>query len=318
VRHTIRHQVFKRFCAALTALVFMGPLPGVIALAADRFDMAITVDDLPAHGAVPKGMTRTGIAQSYLQTLKAHKVVEAYGFTNSSKITREPGSEAVLDLWRAAGYPLGNHTYSHMNLARATSLDAWIADLEAGEPEVAKRMPGKAWKILRYPNLVATASDPTWHDGVMTYLKAHGYKIAEVTVSFDDWAYTEAYARCTVTGDQAAIAAMQAQYLKQVDDGIVRMKALSTRVYGRVIPQVLLTHIGGFAALMLPQVMDKLDAAGAHYVTLSKAQSDKAYKAPDPLAGNNTMMERSAKAKGIDISDIVKMAPTANIDALCR
>jgi peptidoglycan/xylan/chitin deacetylase (PgdA/CDA1 family) len=308
----------KSFSAAIAFSVLAGLFAGHTALAADRFDIAVTVDDLPVHGAVPQGMTRTGIAQSYLDTLKAHKVVEAYGFTNSSKITREPGSEAVLDLWRATGYPLGNHTYTHMNLGRAASLDAWIADLEAGEPEVAKRMSGKKWKVLRFPNLVAAASDPAWHDGAISYLKTHGYKIAEVTVSFDDWAYTEAYARCTVTGDQAAIATMQTQYLKQVDDGIVRMKALSTRVYGRVIPQVLLTHIGGFAAVMLPQVMDRLDAAGAHYVTLSKAQSDKAYKEVDPLAGNNTMMERSARRKGIDISDIIKMAPTTNIDAMCR
>jgi hypothetical protein len=30
--------------------------------ARDRFDVAITVDDLPAHGPLPAGMTRAGIA----------------------------------------------------------------------------------------------------------------------------------------------------------------------------------------------------------------------------------------------------------------
>ena len=59
---------------------------------------------------------------------KANGVPEAFGFVNAGKIAGTADGEAVLDAWRAAGYPLGNHTYSHMNLANAPSLDAWIAD----------------------------------------------------------------------------------------------------------------------------------------------------------------------------------------------
>ncbi len=46
--------------------------------AAERFDIAITVDDLPMHGQLPPGMTRLGIAQATLATLKAHGVPEAF------------------------------------------------------------------------------------------------------------------------------------------------------------------------------------------------------------------------------------------------
>lgn len=82
---------------------------------ADGFDIAITVDDLPAHGPLPEGMSRLGITLSYLNTLKRHHVPQAYGFVNAVKISREPGSEAVLDAWRSAGYLLGNHGYSHLS-----------------------------------------------------------------------------------------------------------------------------------------------------------------------------------------------------------
>ncbi|MDC7683073.1 polysaccharide deacetylase [Asticcacaulis sp. BYS171W] len=286
--------------------------------AAERFDIAITVDDLPAHGPLPKGMTRDGIASSYLATLKANKVPEAYGFANPSKMTTEPGSGVVLDLWRNADYPLGNHTLTHMGLAKAPSLAAWLADLEAGEPEVAKRMDGWTWKVLRFPFLNATANDPARRAGAMAWLSEHGYAIAEVTVSFDDFAYTDAYARCLAKGDTATIKAMEVQYFKQVDDGIVRMKALSQKVYGRMIPQVLLTHLGGWSAHTMPVVMQKLDAAGARYVTLSQAQSDAAYREADPLRGNGPMMERAAKRKGIAIDEVIKPAPTANVKELCK
>ena len=57
-----------------------------------------------------------------------------------------------------------------------------------------------------------------------------------------------------------------------MDAGIARMKALSERVYGRVIPQVLLTHMGAWSAATLPGVMARLDAAGARYVPLAQAQ----------------------------------------------
>ncbi|TFW34640.1 polysaccharide deacetylase family protein [Massilia horti] len=283
------------------------------ACAADRFDIAITVDDLPVHGTLAQGMTRLGIAEAHIATFKAHHVPEAFGFVNARGIEREPGSEAVLDAWRKAGYPLGNHTYSHLNLDKAPTLEAWEADVIAGEPAVSTRMQGADWRYLRFPNL-SGGSDKSRHDGARAFLEARGYRIADVSVSFDDFAYTDAYRRCVEKGDTQTIAAMKAQYLKGVDDNIARMKAVSQRVYGRVIPQVLLTHIGGWSAIMLPEVMAKLDAAGAHYVTLAQAQSDPAYAETD----GGTVMSRAAAKKGINISDIPAAQPKNNINLLCR
>lgn len=275
------------------------------------FDIAITVDDLTAHGALPQGMTRVGIADSYIATLKAHHVPQAWGFVNAKRVTQEPESEGVLAEWRKAGYPLGNHTFSHMNLASAPSLEAWEADAEAGEPLVAKYMPGQDWHYLRFPNLNV---DPARADGAMAWLKAHGYREADVSAAFSDWAYTDAYARCLAKGDTAAIDAMKVQYLKGVDDGIARMLATSQRVYGRNIPFVLLTHIGGFASIMLPETLDRLEKAGAHYVTLEQAQSDAAYQ----VTGGGDLIERTAKLKGISLADIPGPASTDNVKDLCK
>lgn len=280
--------------------------------AQDRFDIAITVDDLPAHGPLPTGMTRAGIAQSYADTLRARGVPEAWGFVNAIRVIQDPSSEAVLGVWRRAGFPLGNHTYSHVNLGRAASVEAWEADTTAGEALVAKYMPGQDWHYLRFPNL--SVGDGDRRDQAVTWLKSKGYREADVSVAFSDWDYTDAYARCLAKGDQATIDAMKAQYLKGVDDGIVRMKAVSQRVYGRIIPQVLLTHIGGFSAVMLPEVMKRLDAAGAHYVTLAQAEADPAYAD----WGGGSVMDRTAKAKSISLSDIPSPASADNAKNLCR
>ena len=284
---------------------------------ADGFEIAITVDDLPAHGALPQGMTRAGIAQSYIATLKRHGVRQAFGFVNAGLIEHEPRSAGVLTQWRQAGYPLGNHTYSHLNLDRATSLEAWEADVERGEPLVARQMPRGGWRWLRFPNL-AGGSDPARHDGAAAYLAARGYRIADVSMSFSDWAYTDAYARCVAQGNDSAIAAMKADYLQGVDQGIAWMKATSMQVYGRIIPQVLLTHLGGWSAMMLPQVMARLDAAGARYVPLAKAEADPAYAKAQALPGGGDIMERFARANHREMPAITRPTIPANLDTVCR
>jgi peptidoglycan/xylan/chitin deacetylase (PgdA/CDA1 family) len=298
---------------SFVGLLLLATVAAGHATAAEPFDIVITVDDLPAHGPLPPGMTRLGIAEAHICTLQAHKVREAYGFVNAAKLKDDPDAQAVLRAWRAAGYPLGNHTFSHMNLSRAATLAAWEADVEAGEPALATLMQGADWHYLRLPNL-SDGTDKERHDGAFGYLGNHGYRIADVSVAFSDWVYTDAYARCVAKGDTASIEALKAQYLKGVDDGIAHMKAVSNRVYGRMIPQVLLTHIGGWSAVTLPEVLDRLDAAGARYVTLAQAQADPAYAQP----GGGSVMTRTAKRDGISLSDIP--APTSPLDAksVCR
>ncbi len=285
--------------------------------AADKtgFDIAITVDDLPVHGSATPGLSRVDIANNYINALKAHKVPQAYGFVNAVGIQREPGSEEVLKVWRAAGFPLGNHTFTHNNVNSGTP-EAFEADIVANEATLQTYMGGNNWHYLRFPFL--SAGDAAHHDAVKTWLDAHNYRIADVSAGFDDWAYTDTYNRCLARNDQASIAILKQRYLAGVDAGIVRMKALSQAVYGRMIPQVLLTHIGGFASIMLPEVLNRLDAAGAHYVTLEQAESDPAYAETDPRAGDGSLMERTAYETGKDISKVPAGANSAGIDGMCR
>lgn len=293
------------------------PTPAAPTPADEGFDLAVTVDDLPVHGALPRGMDWPGIARSYIATLKAHAVPEAWGFVNARRIAEQPASEAALDDWRRAGYPLGNHSASHLGLSQAASLQAWQDDVVAGEAAIAARMRGQDWHVLRYPFLDG-GSDPARHDAAAAWLKGRGYRIADVSISFDDWAYTDTYARCLDKGDRVAIAAMKAAYLKRVDQTIARTRAVSQRVYGRMVPQVLLTHLGAWSAATLPEVMAKLDAAGARYVTLEAAQRDPAYRAPSPRAGNGMLMERHAQDAGIRLEGLPAVDPVAPLEGLCR
>ncbi len=280
--------------------------------AADPFDIAVTVDDLPVHGALPAGITRTDIVAAHVAAFKAHGVQQAFGFVNAGKLEREPGAAAVLDAWRAAGHPLGNHGFAHVGLSKAASLAAWQADVTSGEPAIAARMGGQDWHWFRYPFLDG-GNTPALRAEALTWLAQLGYRVADVSVSFSDWAYTEAYARCADLGNDTAIGAMKAHYLRHVDKEIARMKAASRQVYGRMIPQVLLTHAGAWSAVTLPAVLDRLDAAGARYVTLAQAQADPAYAA----AAGGVVTERAAAAQGIALAPAVEDR-SVDLDGLCR
>ena len=305
----------KAFILGLGALLAAGA-GAAHAADAGRFDIAITVDDLPDHGSKPvAGMTRVGIERAYIAALKSHHVPQAWGFVNAHGLVGEPDSIQVLKEWRDAGFPLGNHTYSHMGLS-GKPLVAWTADLEEGEPVLDAMMQGENWRFLRFPFL--DGGDASNHDAAIAYLNAHHYRIADVSVSFSDWAYSETYNRCLAKGDEATIAMMKTRYMSAVRAEIVRMKAMSQKVYGRMIPQVLLTHIGSFASVMLPQVLDELDKAGAHYVTLEQAEIDPAYAETDPKAGEGTLMERTAGEKGIDLSGLPASVSISDIDGLCK
>jgi hypothetical protein len=109
-------------------------------------------------------------------------------------------------------------------------------------------------------------------------------------------------------GDLATVARMEADFLKAVDEEIVRMKANSRTIYGRMIPQVLLAHLGPWSARTLPAVMDRLDAAGAHYVTLKDAQADPAYKESEAWLGGDGIMDRAARNKAVPVPSRPKFA----------
>src|SRR5260221_12773477 len=89
-------------------------------LLAHAQQMAIAFDDLLAHGDKPPGTTRLDIARSILGTLKQAQMPPTYGFINGKRPEEDASSVAVLEAWRAAGQPLGNHTWAHEDLNNET------------------------------------------------------------------------------------------------------------------------------------------------------------------------------------------------------
>jgi peptidoglycan/xylan/chitin deacetylase (PgdA/CDA1 family) len=280
-------------------------------------EVALTFDDLPAHGPLPTGMTRLELAKSIIATLKAANAPQVYGFINAVKLEQAPEDRAVLEEWRAAGFMLGNHTYSHMSLTDNTAA-AFEKDIAADEPVLRSLMGNEDWHWFRYPFLWEGETLEK-RDAVRAYLKEHGYRVAQVSLDFEDYAWNAPYARCVAKNDQKSIAWLKSSYLDTATQYIELDQRLSQTLFGRDIKHVFLLHLGGFQTVMLPQLLDLLKQKGFRFVTLEEAESDPAYET-NPNAGlrhGGTLLEQMIEAKHLAYPTVAPK-PMKELDALCR
>jgi len=281
--------------------------------------MAITFDDLPAHASLPPGVTRIDVAKSIIHALNAHHAPSVFGFVNAQDIAQTPADAEVLQLWRAAGYPLGNHTYSHPD-ANTVTAAAFERDVLADEPTLRKYMGRHDWHWLRLPYL-HEGDTPEKRQEIAGFLEAHKYRLAQVTLSFDDYAYNDPYARCMKKGNKAAVEWMKQSILDRASVDIVAAQKMSALLYGRDIKHVLLMHIGAFDAVMLPKLLKLYEQRGVKLISLPVAQSDPAYKdsSSQRFDWGGTMLAEQMVARNIPIPAFANRDDELQqIDSLCK
>jgi peptidoglycan-N-acetylglucosamine deacetylase len=278
--------------------------------------LAITMDDLPLNGSLPPGVTRAQTTKDVLAILKKRHVPPVYGFVNAKKLEGNPDGAEALRLW-AAKEPVGNHTYSHMDLEQ-NSAEAFEREIEEDEPVLELLDPNDHWRWLRYPYL---------HEGdtvekrraIRAYLKSRGYRIAQVTLDWEDYLWNTAYARCVEKKDQTSIAWLRSSYLSTASEFLNLGREQSKLIFGRDINYVLLTHLGAFSSTILPAALDLLHKKGFQLVTLQEAETDPAYDT-DPDVGLHdagTLLDQMMQVKQIKYPAHAEK-PYKEIDAICR
>ncbi len=281
--------------------------------------LAITFDDLPAHGPHPAEISREQIIQSILKTLQREKLPPTYGFINGVRTEEASETLNVLRAWRNAGQPLGNHTWSHPDLDDVTA-SQFIADVEANQPLLRTLMPAPSddWHWLRYPYL-NEGDTLEKHREVRDWLKANHYKVAEVTMDFEDWAWNAPYTRCTARGDRIALKKLHDTYLSTADEYVTYYRAISKAVYGRDVPLVLLMHVGAFDAQMLPELLALYRSRGFDFITLPQAAADPIYAEDSDIAYKNgdTLTEQLAFKRGISRPQH-REKPMDLLNSICR
>ena len=293
----------------------------LIVLSANGFaqKLAITFDDLPLNGALPPGVTRVEIAKSTLALLKKRHMPPVYGFVNAKRLEGNADGAEALKLW-AAAEPVGNHTYTHMDLEQNTA-EAFEHDIEQNEPSLELLVgegKGKDWHWLRYPYLHEGDTIEKRH-AVRDYLKAHGYKIAQVTIDWEDYLWNTAYAHCAARQDAKSIEWLRSSYLSTASAYIDLDRELSKTLFGREISYVVLMHLGAFSSTILPDAFDLLKSKGFKFVTLEEAESDPAYESdPDAaLHDAGSLLDQLMSVKGLKFPPVAEK-PYKQLESICQ
>jgi cellulose synthase (UDP-forming) len=297
---------------ATPAMVVLGLL--LLPAAATGAEVAITIDDLPAHGPLPPGTDRVAVVDAVIAALKRHRVVGAVGFVNGGELSVTPDRTAVLSRWLAA-YPLGNHTLSHIDLHRS-DVWAYLADVERNEEALARYAPPSTPKLFRYPYLHEGDTLDT-RRAVRAALHARGYDIAPVTIDFFDWVWNDAYARCVGTGDSGAVAVLQQRFLRDADAALDWSEQSARLLIGRSIKHVLLLHLGAFDALMLDDLLTMYERRGVRFVSVAEALTDPIHSIDPGMTGRSNFLLQMLHATGRRQAQRPPHPPP-EVDTMCR
>ena len=264
-------------------------------------------------------MTRAEIAKKMIEAFKAKGVPDVYGFVNAKNIgaNGDTQKDSVLKIWADSGFALGNHTFSHIDL-NASSVQAFEDEIVANESVLQGLMGARDWHWFRYPFLHEGDTLEKRH-AVRKYLSDHGYKVAQVTLDFADYAWNNPYARCVAKQDSQSIEWLKSIYLSTAKEDIALDRKLSVMLFGRDIKYVLLLHIGALDSIMLPDLLDLFKKQGFDFVSLEEAEKDPAYQR-DPgaaLLHGGTFLEQLTEAEHLNYPPHIDR-PIEKLDAICR
>ncbi len=304
----------RRWLGVVALLVGIG---SVLPATGRAESVAITFDDLPLNGELAPGTTRVRIVKDVLAILKKQRVPQVYGFINAGKLEGSVDGARALELWVAGGQRAGNHTYSHLDLHKATPED-FLRDVRLNEPVLELLDKDNTWRWLRYPYL-REGDTLEKRRVVRAQLHDRGYRIAQVTLDYEDYLWNSAYARCAGRNDKESIAWLRSSYLTTASQYLDLDRQLAMLVFDRQISHVLLLHLGAFSSNILPDLLELLRAKGFTLVTLEQAQSDPAYDGdPDGASKyGGSLLEQWMDARALKYPAVAKK-PYAELAAICQ
>jgi len=216
--------------------------------------------------------------------------------------------------WVHAGYALGNHTYDHPDFAQ-TPLNKEEEEILRNEKYIKKSR--SDWKWFRYPFL-QEGNTLAKRDGLRKFLANHHYKIAQVTLNWDDDSYKDPYTRCMKRGDHAEVEKLKATYLEAARSQLLKADADAKLVFGRPIKHIMLVHSGEFMALIGKDLIRLYKDMGVKFISLDEAARDPIYAQNPNQLGAHDFIWQAAAAKGVTLAPNPKVIARTAMDEICK
>lgn len=278
--HLLRSVIAALVCAALLPL-------------AQAQRLALSFDD----GYNPEQLANAReLNDQLLKTLKDNSV-HSILFAAGGRIDSQEGMYLATQ-WVQQGHEVGNHSYSHLNLAKAeVSLDTYLADIERNESLLA-RLP--SWsRRYRFPYL-KEGDTQAKRDGVRQWLSSHSYGSGAVTIDASDWFYDQRLRAWMAAHPGQSPSVFRQPYIRHLLDRARYYAALARQTMGREVDHVMLLHTNTINALFLDDVIAALREAGWSLISPSEAYADSVYEqVPDVLPAGESLLWSLAKKQGL-------------------
>jgi peptidoglycan/xylan/chitin deacetylase (PgdA/CDA1 family) len=280
----------ERFFAMAVVAIFCCVLTFVSSISAEpQRQIAITFDDLPSAPTYDVGEMKA-LTTKLLKILKQNKV-PAVGFVNEGKLRQrgetrfEPNEvearAAILSLWVDAGFELGNHTYSHLDMFTA-SAEKFKQDLIAGEQTTQKLLAAKGMKLryFRHPFL-NTGASPEMKSAFDKILAERNYVIAPVTVDNQDFVFAAVYADALKNNDRVMMSRVAEAYAPYMEAMLEFYERQSSTLLGYEIKQILLVQANMLNEDHFDKLIARMKKRGYQFISLEEALRDESYRLED-------------------------------------
>lgn len=263
--------------------------------------VAFTFDDGPTLAATPRlsPQARNG---AMLAALAKHKLRAALFVTCGNGADRPEGL-ALARAWGQAGHAVANHTMTHLDLNKAeTTLAQYQGEVLACDRIVSK-VPGYQ-KWFRYTYL-REGNTPEKRDGMRAFLREQGYRNAYVTLDTSDWRLNDKLVEVLEKNPQADVEPIRQAYLSHIRQRALAYRALSQRLQGRDIAQVMLLHHNLINALWLDDVIQQFRDMGWTLVSPGEAFADPVFAlTPQRNVPGQSLLISMGRSLGLSTEDI--------------
>ncbi len=287
---------FPSICAGMAAACLLLATPSLYAQS-----VAFTFDDGPTLSETPR-LSPQARNSAMLAALAKHKVKAALFVTCGNGADRPEGL-ALARAWGQAGHAVANHTMTHPDLNNAkTGLAQYQQEVRDCDRIVAP-LPGYQ-KWFRYTYL-REGNTPEKRDGMKAFLREQGYRNAYVSLDTSDWRLNDKLAEVLSKNPQADVEPIRQAYLSHIRQRALAYRALSQRLQGRDIAQVLLLHHNLINALWLDDVIRQFRDMGWTIVSPGEAFADPVYALdPQRNAPGQSLLISMGRSLGMTTQDI--------------
>jgi peptidoglycan/xylan/chitin deacetylase (PgdA/CDA1 family) len=239
--------------------------------------VALTFDDLPQLALRDSSQYASETNRRLLAGLRRHHL-RAVGFVIGDRLADDPAiRNVILNSWLTAGEELGNHTYDHEAL-NETPLPDYLRSIQRTDrvlrPLLLARGQRPRW--FRHPYLETGASEDV-REGIESWLKIHGYRVAPVTLENADWEFALPYDEAVLNRDDARAEEIRREYISYTAQIVPWYRKAALDLLGRRVPLVFLMHVSRINADTIDDLAMILHHNRLQATTLERVMKDPAY-----------------------------------------